>query len=670
MSRMSVKLKLLIYLGLILILGNAVSVIGNIALTYDVMLEREKELLKLNASRSAQIITATMQQINGALFTLADRKELKDESLSAREKDHILEEATRNIGCERIAYIDGNGITKDASGESIMLVGKKSYGVMLSGRIGYEDPQLIGNTVVMGIMVPVYGNSGKIIGGIYAEHSLDKIEAVVTEEGMEGFILSAKGGLIAHSDHEILQLQQDVVKLAESETSYESLATIYKQMMAGEVEDTSYVAPYDGMTYMVSITPIKGTDWSLAAIKGKDVILDKIYYNNGKIALMIGIILLISLVGIYIVINRIIKTISYMASLIQTIGTGDFTVEVPDALSQRKDEVGQVAQTVKCLNASISGMIQGIKKNVDHISARADYLHQTAEEMLEGSKGITCATIQTATGAENQSKELVNISSSMKHFEIMIEQMVDHFKEVSQGTMAVHRVIEDSNDNSEKLSQSVQVVSQTFNDFSKQLNELHKNLERITAITATINQISDQTNLLALNASIEAARAGEAGRGFAVVAEEIRKLAEQCKDSAGSIQGMIEDLSQEAKDIIGSTLRLNKEIDAQTSAIDITLSSYAMITEKIDDIGERVDGMQAAINPLLDEKENISKELESVTAVAQEIAAASEEITTSAENIEESSTRVTQSAKTLYDETEEIIGQVNQFKIIGNHTEG
>lgn len=45
--------------------------------------------------------------------------------------------------------------------------------------------------------------------------------------------------------------------------------------------------------------------------------------------------------------------------------------------------------------------------------------------------------------------------------------------------------------------------------------------------------------MLGLNASIEASRVGKAGKGFAVVANEIKKLSEMSRDTAGSISTLI-----------------------------------------------------------------------------------------------------------------------------------
>lgn len=74
----------------------------------------------------------------------------------------------------------------------------------------------------------------------------------------------------------------------------------------------------------------------------------------------------------------------------------------------------------------------------------------------------------------------------------------------------------------------------------------------IKSMTAMNTDITDQTNLLALNAAIEAARAGEHGKGFAVVAEEVRKLAEQSKQSASQIVELVVAIENDTKQVATS----------------------------------------------------------------------------------------------------------------------
>ena len=84
---------------------------------------------------------------------------------------------------------------------------------------------------------------------------------------------------------------------------------------------------------------------------------------------------------------------------------------------------------------------------------------------------------------------------------------------------------------------------------ARQVKELTRLSEPITAFIDLIKQISSQTNLLALNAAIEAARAGEHGRGFAVVAEEVRRLADSSATAAEDVAKTVQHIRSQVRGV-------------------------------------------------------------------------------------------------------------------------
>ena len=96
------------------------------------------------------------------------------------------------------------------------------------------------------------------------------------------------------------------------------------------------------------------------------------------------------------------------------------------------------------------------------------------------------------------------------------------------GVESVGRVVDD-------LESAVQLAT----DALGVIDALSERIAEVGQIADTIDSIADQTNLLALNAAIEAARAGEHGRGFAVVADQVRKLATETAQAAGTIGGIV-----------------------------------------------------------------------------------------------------------------------------------
>ena len=192
----------------------------------------------------------------------------------------------------------------------------------------------------------------------------------------------------------------------------------------------------------------------------------------------------------------------------QAIEAGDLTAETAEI--SRKDEFGVVLNGFARMYASLRATLQKTSQIADLLATSAQEMASSAEEVNASSEEISSITQQISRGTQHQTE---------------------------QSNVAVKR------------------TEAMKGQFSQQV-------QGIEAAAELIQTISGQVNMLALNASIEAARAGEYGRGFAVVADNIRRLAEETKQSLNQVTHIIETLRK----------ALGQEIDQITVAVQTIAS--------------------------------------------------------------------------------------------------
>jgi methyl-accepting chemotaxis protein len=618
------------------------------------------------AEQASGAVELAIEGTINALEQIASNSIIKDENVLMDEKLKILNEEAKKSDYIAISIADKNGMKMSITGEQINVSDRPYFKKAMAGKSTVSDPMKskTSDKIIVIYAVPIK-NNGKIIGVLNAVRAGNELSNITNKikfsETGQAYMLNKEGTIIAHNDMQLVLDSNNDIENAKNDSSYKRLAEITKRMIAGQKGVGDYNV--DGKEKYVGFAPVKSTGWSIGVIVEKKDVLKELHILTNSIVITSLIFLALAIIIVLLIASSFSKVIKVNVKNVKMIAKGDLTLEIPKNQLKREDEFGEMAKAINFMKDSMAKMIKTIQKSSGNIDNQSESLAALSEEMASSTENVSAAIADVTKGTGSQAEDLVSITGILNNFSLKFEKMINTIKHVDLSTGEIKNMADGSSADMKKAITSVQNVSDAFSDLISKIRNVGYNVNRINEITNLINNISEQTNLLALNAAIEAARAGESGKGFSVVAEEIRKLAEQSKESSVNIGELINEISNETDLMVKTTDIMKNELVNQKNDIDTVMESFTKITNAVDETRPKIHGVNTFAEDINKSKQIILEKVEGSSTIAEEISASSEEISASSQEINASTEELAGAAQVLSNMTKNMMEQVNKFKI-------
>lgn len=323
--------------------------------------------------------------------------------------------------------------------------------------------------------------------------------------------------------------------------------------------------------------------------------------SRGQSALIysavIAVIIFVLTLGAGYMLQRMVTVpLRQLSNEVGIVADGDLTRADLQALT--RDEIGELMIGFNQMKGNLRELIDEVSRNAQEITAQSEELYASTEEMSSQTEETTRMIEQVVGETINQAAAASKSGQAVAAADEGVERIATSIGTISQDVQTSLKLAERGEQTIQQAKQEVLALESETVTTGQSITALKQQSDEIALITEVIQSITDQTNLLALNAAIEAARAGEQGKGFAVVAEEVRKLAEQSKQSASQIAGLIESIQAQSNAVLERHAISARRVETNTTLLEEATASFQQIVGQLHASVENTEQIRVASNEI------------------------------------------------------------------------